>query len=59
MSFKLKFVIDETANEIEVIIKAKEQTEEVDKILELLGSDKLSCELLSDNQLIDMNDIII
>ncbi len=59
MSFKLKFVKDETANEIEVIIKAKEQTEEVDKILELLGSDKLSCELLSDNQLIDMNDIII
>lgn len=59
MSFKLKFVQDDTVNETEVIIKAKAQTEEVNKILELLGGEKLSCQLLSDQQLIDMNDIII
>lgn len=59
MSFKLKFVQDDTVNETEVIIKAKVQTEEVNKILELLGGEKLSCQLLSDQQLIDMNDIII
>lgn len=59
MSFKLKFVQDDTIKETEVIIKAKAQTEEVNKILELLGGEKFSCQLLSDKQLIDMNDIII
>ena len=59
MSFKLKFVQDDTLKETEVIIKAKSQTEEVNKILELLGGEKLSCQLLSDEQFIDMNDIII
>lgn len=59
MSFKLKFVQDDTIKETEVIIKAKSQTEEVNKILELLGGEKLSCQLLSDEQFIDMNDIII
>ena len=59
MSFKLKFIHDDSVNETEVIIKAKAQTEEVNKILELLGGEKLSCQLLSDQQLIDMNDIII
>ena len=59
MSFKLKFIHDETVEETEVIIRAKEQTEEINKILELLGGEKLSCQLLSDEQIIDMNDIII
>lgn len=59
MSFKLKFVQDDTLKETKVIIKAKSQTEEVNKILELLGGEKLSCQLLSDEQFIDMNDIII
>ncbi|HPX84511.1 MAG TPA: LytTR family DNA-binding domain-containing protein [Bacilli bacterium] len=59
MSFKLKFIHDESVKETEVIIKAKAQTEEVNKILELLGGEKLSCHLLSDKQLIDMNDIVI
>ena len=59
MSFKLKFIHDDSVSETEVIIKAKAQTEEVNKILELLGGEKLSCQLLSDEQLIDTNDIII
>jgi len=59
MSFKLKFIHDDSVSETEVIIKAKAQTEEVNKILELLGGEKLSCQLLSESQFIDMNDIII
>jgi len=53
MSFKLKFIHDDSVTETEVIIKAKAQTEEVNKILELLGGEKLSCQLLSDSQFID------
>ncbi len=59
MSFKLKFIHDDSVNETEVIIKAKSQTEEVNRILELLGGEKLSCQLLTDKELIDMKDIII
>jgi len=57
--FKLKFIHDDSVNETEVIIKAKSQTEEVNRILELLGGEKLSCQLLTDKELIDMKDIII
>lgn len=62
MAFKLKFIFDETIKETEVIIKAKEQNDEVNEILERLGepkNDVISCNVLSDEELIDINDIIL
>ena len=62
MKVKLKFVQDDNANDIEVIIRAKSQNEDVEKILTLLGGesvDTLVCNVLSNEDLVDTNDIII
>lgn len=57
---KIKFVKDDNAEDIEIIVKAKERNEEVQKILELLSdSETLECNLLSDKTLLDVNDIVI
>lgn len=62
MGVKLKFVQDDSANDVEVIIRAKEQNEEVEYILKLLGKDvddNIICDVLSSDKLIDIKDIII
>lgn len=60
MAIKIIFVKDDNTEDIEVIIKAKERNEEVEKILNSLSDDNaLTCNLLSDETLIDINDIII
>ena len=39
MRLKLKFIKDETANGVEVIVKAKERDRDVEKIIGLLGGE--------------------
>ncbi len=60
--FKIRFIQDDTAERTEVIIRAKTQDEEVERIIEALGTDVQSfivCETLSSSRLIDKNDIVI
>ncbi len=62
MGIKLKFVQDYSANDVEIIIRAKEQNEEVEKILKTLENDindNIVGDVLSNEQLIDKKDIII
>lgn len=62
MGIKLKFVQDDSANDVEIIIRAKEQNEEVEKILKTLENDindNIVGDVLSNEQLIDKKDIII
>ncbi|MBP5292563.1 MAG: LytTR family transcriptional regulator [Clostridia bacterium] len=62
MGVKLKFVQDDSANDVEIIIRAKEQNEEVERILKLLGNDtndNIICDVLSSEKLVDVKDIII
>ena len=57
---KIKFVRDDSSDDIEIIVKAKEANEEVQKILELLGdNESLECHLLSDKTLLDTQDIVL
>ena len=60
--FKIRFIQDDTAERTEVIIRAKAQDEEVERIIEALGTDaqtSIVCETLSSSRLIDKNDIVI
>ncbi len=60
--YKIRFIQDDTAERTEVIIRAKTQDEEVERIIEALGTDAQSfivCETLSSSRLIDKNDIVI
>ena len=60
--FKIRFIQDDTAEHTEVIIRAKSQDEEVERILEALGTDartSIVCETLSSSRLINKNDIVI
>ena len=60
--FKIRFIQDDTAERTEVIIRAKSQDEEVERILEALGSGaqtSIVCETLSSSRLINKNDIVI
>ena len=60
--FKIRFIQDDTAERTEVIIRAKTQDEEVERIIEALGTDaqtSIVCETLSSSRLIDKNDIVI
>lgn len=61
MSFRIKFIRDETADGVEVIIKAREQDETVKEILRKLGGEEnlLPFEALSKNGIIFKEDIII
>ena len=59
---RLKFIQDDNVKYIEIIIRAKEQNEEVEKILNLIGSEtseNISCQVLSTEKMIDKKDIII
>lgn len=59
---RLKFIQDDNVKDIEIIIRAKEQNEEVEKILNLIGSEtseNISCQVLSTEKMIDKKDIII
>jgi DNA-binding LytR/AlgR family response regulator len=60
--YKLRFIQDDSVEQTEVIIRAKTQDEEVERILSALGEDSramLPCETLSSSRLIDKNDIVI
>ena len=60
--FKIRFIQDDTAERTEVIIRARAQDEEVERIIEALGTDaqtSIVCETLSSSRLIDKNDIVI
>ena len=60
--FKIRFIQDDTAERTEVIIRARAQDEEVERIMEALGTDaqtSIVCETLSSSRLIDKNDIVI
>lgn len=62
MGVKIKFIQDDNAEDTEVIIRARSQDGEVEKILELLGrrsDDVLVCDELSSDVMIDTHDIII
>ena len=54
--YKLRFIQDDSVEQTEVIIRAKSQDEEVERILSALGEDSaqmLLCETLSSSRLID------
>lgn len=60
--YKIRFIQDDTAERTEVIIRAKAQDEEVERIIEALGTDaqtSIVCETLSSSRLINKNDIVI
>ena len=60
--YKIRFIQDDTAERTEVIIRARAQDEEVERIMEALGTDaqtSIVCETLSSSRLIDKNDIVI
>ncbi len=60
--FKIRFIQDDTAECTEVIIRAKDQNEDVERIIEALGKDaqtSIVCDTLSSSSLIDKNDIVI
>lgn len=60
--FRLRFIQDDSVEQTEVIIRAKTQDEEVEKILNALGGEPqrtILCETLSSRQMIDRNDIVI
>ena len=62
MGVKLKFIQDDQVQDIEIIIRAKEQNKEVEKILkqlEEISDEKIAGNILSDETMIDTNDIII
>ena len=62
MGVKLKFIQDDQVQDIEIIIRAKEQNKEVEKILkqlEEISYEKIAGNILSDETMIDTNDIII
>lgn len=62
MKLRLKFIKDETADGIEVIVKAKERDQDVEKIIGLLGDeteDVIVAKTLTDEDAIDVSDVII
>lgn len=62
MRLKLKFIKDETANGVEVIVKAKERDRDVEKIIGLLGGeteDVIVGKTLTEEDAIDVSDVII
>ena len=62
MGIKIKFIQDDSVDDIEVIIRAKSQDKEVERILDSLGEEVdnvLVCNTLSNEEMIDMKDIII
>lgn len=62
MGIKLKFIHDDNAKDVEVIIRAKEQDEDVERILKALDTitnNTMVCNALSNETMIDIKDIII
>ena len=62
MRIRLKFIKEETADGIEVIVKAKERNQDVEKIFDLLSretEDGIFGKTLSDEDAIAVNDVII
>ena len=62
MGLKIKFIQDDNMDHIEVIIRAKSQNSEVEKILSALGGESkniLVHDLLLSENMIDTNDIVI
>lgn len=62
MGIRLKFIKDETVEGIEVTVKAKERTQEVERAIALFGGeeeDVLVCKTLTEEDAIDVNDVIL
>ena len=60
--FRLRFIQDDTVEQTEIIIRARKNDEEVERILGALGVDSkkaLLCNTLSSGKMIDPNDIVI
>lgn len=59
---KIKFIQDENADDIEIIIRAKQQDDKVENILKSLGGESanaLVCSTLSNEVVLDIGNIII
>lgn len=62
MHLRLKFLKDDAAGDVEVIVKAKERTPEVEKIIALLGGETdgvIVCRTLTEESAVDVNDVIL
>ena len=59
MGIKVKFIRDENAEDVEVTIRAKAQTEEVNKIIDAIGGKTIACDALSGESEIEKRDIVI
>ncbi len=61
MAIKVSFIQDDRAEEIEVIVKAKEQTEEVDRLIRSLRGEvgALRGDPISEEEEIDVGEIVI
>lgn len=62
MKVRLKFIKEEAAQGIEVIVKAKERDEDVEKILDLLGGETeelIVGKALTDEDTVDIDDVVI
>ena len=62
MKVKLLFVKDETADGVEIVVKAKERNRDVERIFGLLGGeteDVIFCRTLTEEDAIDVNDVVI
>lgn len=62
MAIKFKFVHDEAMDDVEIIIKAKSQNKDVEKILNALSDTLVNKKVIEVNEMyndIDINDIII
>ena len=59
---RLKFLKDDATDGVEVIVKAKERTPEVEKIIGLLGgetSDLIVCRTLTEESAVDVNEVVL
>ena len=62
MAIKIKYVQDDSAEGVEVIVRAKEHDEEVSRVMDLLGGetrDVLLCRTLSAETEVDVHDVVI
>ena len=59
MGIKLIFIKDESATDIEVVVRAKSRDDEVERIMRSIGEDVIVRDRLSDEDDIDLNDVVI
>ena len=61
MKLQLTFIQDDMTDGVEVIVKAKEKNADVERVLKLLDEkkDTLLCNSITENEEIDLNEIVI